>query len=595
MAKLKLLVPVFLFLTVWFPCRAQSYSIHYGISDGPAINTADLQLDSVFPTRNEASIYIVRLPDLLQSKGYLTASLDTVRYGPEMAQVMLFVGEKYEWASIRIEPQYAPILQAVQWPPGFFTGNVDFASLKTWQQKVLDYFEDNGHPFGRTFLDSISVNGNRVEASLKLDPGPLYHIDSIRVYGDARISNDFLQRYLQISNGSPYSKKKLRQISKKIAELNYVSEERPSDISLLGTGSVINLYLKSRKTSQANGIIGFQPGTDAATGATKLQVTADVNVLFRNPFGSGETIGVLWQQLQKSSPRLNLLFDRPYVFHSPFGFNFSFNMFKRDSSYLNINMNIGTSYQIEERQSATIFLQRSQSIVSTINTSQVIQSKELPQEGDVSSTNLGVGYTFNNTDYRLNPRKGFDLNLVSLGGTKKIKKNNEILELEDPQNPSYDFEHLYDTVKLNTYQLRVTGSGSGFIPLGTQSTLRVGLNAGFYQSASYFRNELFQIGGFRILRGFDEESQFVSQYAIGTLEYRIRLQQNSFIYAFADGGWGRHILEEAGTHTYFGTGIGGTFESKAGLFNIAVAVGRRDDIGFNLRQPKVHIGFSNFF
>ena len=134
-----------------------------------------------------------------------------------------------------------------------------------------------------------------------------------------------------------------------------------------------------------------------------------------------------------------------------------------------------------------------------------------------------------------------------------------------------------------------------YIPLGGQSTLKIGANAGIYQSANYFRNELFQIGGFKLLRGFDEESQFVSRYAIGTIEYRLRTGLNSYFFGFVDGGFGRHLLETKKSHNYIGSGLGLSLETKAGVINMALALGKRDDVQFNLRQPKLHLGFASYF
>jgi hemolysin activation/secretion protein len=117
-----------------------------------------------------------------------------------------------------------------------------------------------------------------------------------------------------------------------------------------------------------------------------------------------------------------------------------------------------------------------------------------------------------------------------------------------------------------------------------------------FQSGNIFRNELFQLGGYKLLRGFDEESQYLSQYAIATLEYRILFDQNSFIYVLADGGWGRNNSQNVNVnYTYFGTGLGLAFETKVGVFNIAWAVGKRNDTELNLRQSKLHFGFVNYF
>jgi hypothetical protein len=80
---------------------------------------------------------------------------------------------------------------------------------------------------------------------------------------------------------------------------------------------------------------------------------------------------------------------------------------------------------------------------------------------------------------------------------------------------------------------------------------------------------------------------------VGTVEYRILLQRNSAFFVFADGGWGKHI--EKVDHTYLSTGAGISFETKAGIFNLVLALGSRDDQQFNLRQSKVHFGFVNYF
>jgi hemolysin activation/secretion protein len=209
---------------------------------------------------------------------------------------------------------------------------------------------------------------------------------------------------------------------------------------------------------------------------------------------------------------------------------------------------------------------------------------------------VGVDYEFNNTNYRLNPRSGNELRIITSAGTKKLKKNNEILSLKDPGDPSFDFGTLYDTIKLNTYQFRTRLTAAKYFPMGRQGTIKTGINGGFFQSGNIFRNELFQIGGYKLLRGFDEESQYLSQFAIGTIEYRYLVDVNSYFYVLADGGWGRNNSQNNNVnYTYFGTGLGLAFETKAGIFNIAWAVGKRNDLPFTLRQSKLHFGFVNYF
>ena len=593
MPKLVYLLAIVLGLTG--SVHAQSYQVNYVSANGDPASLTAIPLVSSFNGRYEATQYLAALPNVLQGRGFVTASLDSMRLDSTSARVVIYVGEKYQWTHIRTQPTDQSILDAIRWPSSASINKINFTSLPSYQKKILDYLEDHGYPFGKICFDSIDIDDSRVNALLRIEPGPPYKIDSIRVHGDAKLSNEFLQRYLQIPNGSLYNRARLASISKKLSEITYIEEQNAATLDMLGTGSVLNLYLRPKKSSQVNALLGLQPNNDQFNPGKKFLLTVDANILLRNALGSGETIGLVWQQLQQGSPRLNLLFDQPYIFHSPFGLNFSLDMYKRDSSYLNINMNLGTSYRLEERKTATVFIQRRQSIISGINTAAIVQNKQLPGDGDVSSLNLGVGYQYNNTDYRYNPRKGNELQFVISGGTKRVRKNSQILELEDPNNPGFDFSKLYDTVKLKAYQFRVTTTASQYIPVGVQGTVKLGLNAGVYQSASYYRNELFMIGGFKLLRGFNEESQFVSQYGIGTIEYRLRLQTNSYFFAFVDGGAGRHQLEAKKMHNYLGTGLGLSLETKAGIINFAGALGKRDDTDLNLREVKIHFGFASYF
>src|SRR5258706_296345 len=494
MTKLRLQISVLVFLLLQIHASAQNnYSLYIrSIDKDSAFLTGSLGIPVSFSNRFTCQEYVSKLPAYLQSKGYMTASLDSTSYDSSFAKLVLFVGDIYKWAQIDPNEVGPDILQAIGWRDKLFSDKpMDFAQVQQWQVRILNYLENNGHPFARVYLDSLQLNGEKIlptdakdsagvghiSAKLKIDKGPFYKIYSIRVYGNAKISNEYLQRYLNL----------------------------------------------------------------------------------KNALGTGETIGLNWQQLQVKSPRLNILYQHPYLFNSPIGLDFVFDMFRKDSTFLNVNLQLGAQYVLNIHQAGKLFIQRFQSIVNGVNTGYVLQNRKLPDEADVSSVNLGIDYEFNNTNYRLNPTSGNELRIITSVGTKKLKKNTQILELKDPGDPTFDFDRLYDTLKLKTYQFRARVSAARYFPLGKQnrSTFKTAFNGGFLQSGNIFRNELFQIGGYKLLRGFDEESQYLSQFAIGTIEYHYLVGQNSFFYVLADGGWGRNNIQNIdASYTFFGTGLG---------------------------------------
>jgi outer membrane protein assembly factor BamA len=560
------------------------YEVNYSFADSSA---GVPKLEKIFKERGEAETYLQKLPAILRSSGYLGASVDSVIYDSTFAYVSLFLGSRYKWVTIYTDPADDQLLEAVRWPQR--NAKMEFSKFSLYQQEMLNYLENRGYPFALVSLDSIAITSDELSGKLKIEKGPLYKIDSIRIYGDIRIKNEFLQQYLDIPNGSIYNKSRLLRVDKRISDLAFIQAEHPSDLSMLASGSVLNLYLKQKKNNQVNLLIGLLPPPAGST-SKKIQVNGEANILLRNSLGSGEVIGLNWQQLQQRSPRLNILFSQPYVLRSKFGLDFNFDMLRKDTTYLNLNFRLGTNYRTGN-QYATLFFERRSTIVNGINAQQVIATRRLPAEADVSSNNLGLGYEYIGTDYRFNPRKGNEILAGFITGKKNIRKNNQVIELKDPSNPSFKFEKLYDTVALSALQVRATFSAAHYFPVKRLSTFKTALNGGIYESKNAYRNELFQLGGYKLLRGFDEESEYLSSYLIATAEYRYLLSLNSTFFVFMDGGAGKYNA----THTYISVGTGISFETRAGLINLAIANGKKDDAKFNLRQTKLHLGFTSYF
>jgi outer membrane protein assembly factor BamA len=556
----------------------------------------NLKLQPSFRNMDFCREYVSGLPNLLRTKGYAAASVDSVHFDSTFAIVSLYVGEGFRLVNLNTDSVDKKLLDAVAlFKKGGNERPLNFHQVQTMQEKMLDYLENNGYPFAKITLDSIGMTEEGLHAKLKVDKGPLYTIDSIRNYGNARINSNFLQRHLSIMNGSIYKKEKLLLVSKKLSELPYVQEQQPWTLTRLGTGSILDLYLDTRKSSQVNVLIGLLPNNSQLL-SNKLLVTGEATINLKNALGNGETIALNWQQIQPKSPRLNLAFQQPYLFRSPFGVNLGFDLFKKDSSFVNISMLLGAMYTVSSSQTGSVFVQNLRTTLLTVDTFAVKNNRRLPIEADVSSVNFGVQYEFYNTDYRFNPRKGNEFQITATVGTKKVKKNNVIVKLVDQNDPDYDFNSLYDTIQLSAYQFRVKGSAAHFFKLSRASTIKVGVNGGWFQSPNIFRNELFQIGGYKLLRGFDEESIFASQYAVGTVEYRYLMGQNSFLFAFVDMGWAKNTAaSNSYSNSFQGAGLGMAFETKAGIFNISYAAGKRDDTKLNLRQSKIHLGYVNYF
>ena len=545
-----------------------------------------------FANQSAATAYLAKLPAELQGKGYLAASVDTVVYDSLQARAQIFLGQRYHWAAMPLPPQYAPLVAGGHGRKSSRSKAFDPEATKA---KLLDYFSETGHPFAAVAVDSIRLWGDSISGSWTINPGLPYKLDSVQLVGALKLKPAFLYRYLQLQKGMPYNQRAINTIDARLAELGFAEPVEPMELSMVATGATARLHLKPRRSNIINVLLGVMPSS-TQTPNNKLQITGDANILLRNAFANGESIGINWQQLQYRSPRINLSFLQPYVFGSALGADVFFDLLKKDSQFVTINVRVGVPYQLKQRATAKVFFQQFTTSVSTIDTNTVLQTRQLPAINDVSSSNLGVEYQWLTTDYRLNPRRGWEVLANAMAGLKQLKQSGAITNLKDPGDPAFDFGTLYDTLKQNTYQLRMKMGVAHYEPVGKLGVMKLGLQAAWLQSQNYFRNELFQLGGYKLLRGFDEESIFARGYAVATAEYRLLTGRNGYFFGFLDVAYVQYKDQQQQlANGCWGAGVGLNVDTKNSLINLSWAIGQRNDLPLNLRQSKIHLGFINYF
>ncbi len=238
MAKLRLYGVIhFLLLASFLPVHAQ-YALHVKLSSPDSIlHASSFGIPPSFKDRSGCIEYVYKLTENLRSKGFTSASIDSVKFDSAAAFVQLYVGERFTWSTIRTRPADAPMLSAAGWNTKKLIGKpATIDHFQTEELQLLNWLENNGYPFAKISLDSVEINQGSIQALLNVEKGPLYKIDSIHIIGQAKISVDYMERYLGIPEGSIYRKDRLLLISRRIQELPFVQEERPWSVSMLGTG-----------------------------------------------------------------------------------------------------------------------------------------------------------------------------------------------------------------------------------------------------------------------------------------------------------------------------------------------------------------------
>jgi outer membrane protein assembly factor BamA len=536
--------------------------------------------------------YLKSFIQRLRRKGYAAASADRLQMLDDHAESDVYIGERFYIDRIELDAETRTWLEETHFP--FNKKKPELLDdLEAWEQHLLEHAANYGHPFASIILDSFQFDAGKTKATLQLQRDVYYRLDSIRQVGEEVANSAYLYRLLQLKPGMPYNQKKIDQVSAILKAAAFFSSAQSPDVTFLGSGARMNLYLTPRRSSQFNALLGWQPATDLRG---KTQLIADVHLDLQHYFGRGERMFLRWQQLQPQSPRLNLALNRPFVFNSEFGADVQFDLFKKDSSFLQWQTRIGSGFQLNTNQQAVFFLlwQQATLLAGGIDTLQIRQSGQLPVNADYRLSQAGFQWKWITTDRRMNPTQGWESDCQIAFGQKKIIPNRTILQIK---GMGFQPQQLYDTMGESLAQLRWRGQLARYHAMGKWLVLKTSLQTGWLISPVLFRNEWFQIGGQQTLRGFDEESIYASRFAIGTVECRRLIGPQSYISLFSEAAHtyiqGEKKLPQG---FWFSGGIGLTYETKAGLLNLSLATGLKPNETYQFRDNlKLHVGIQRYF
>lgn len=517
----------------------------------------------------------------LRKQGYAAARIDSTIADSLQQTVFISPGVSYQWAQIRKGNVDENILNET----GFRERNWSNKPLRMeeavrQQEKILVWCENHGFPFATIQLDSVQeVSPGNIAAALVLHKNRRVLFDSIEIKGNAKISKNFIQNYIQVRPGDVYNESVVRQISKRLRELNFLKESKPFEIIFTEKYTKLTLYLDKKPAGQFDGIVGMLP--DAVTG--KILFTGDANLRLYNSIGKGEHFALNWRRLREQTQDLKVRVTYPYLLRTPLGIDYGIKLYRRDTTFIDVNQSFGLQYLFSGNNSVKAFVNRRSATL--LSAASFANATTLPPFADIRTTSYGLGWNLMNFDYRFNPRSGGQLNIMADAGNRIIERNARL-------NPI-----VYENVALRSIQYSSELLMEYFIPLFKRSALRAGFQgAWLYNNTMLFRNELFRIGGLKSIRGFDEESIFASVYTIGTIEYRLLLEENSTLFLFSDVAWYENTMkDEYVTDTPYSFGAGINFQVKGGIFNLTYALGNQFNQGIQLRSGKIHVGFIGLF
>jgi translocation and assembly module TamA len=525
-----------------------------------------------------------------QAEGYLEARTEALIRRGDTLHAYLEPGPFYRYDSLRFPGLPAAALQEA----GFDRWQrkqrpVDWSELRQGMQQVLDQYQQVGYPFASFDQTQLSYHRHGPDTlGLRLayafDPGPLVRIDSIRVQGNPREAPGFIYGLIKLRPGEPYAQQRIAEIPRILNNSIYYEEVAQPKVTFTPyQTALVDLKVKRKKAGKFDLLLGLLPPREPGQ---SFQFTGLVDVMLVSPLRQGEVFQLEFEKLTSSSQRLHLELGLPYLLRTPFQVNGRFDLLKQEEAFLNLEGALEAGYAFSPFLRAGLY--------SEVRSSRLLDSalvlengaENTPQQLDGNRQVVGGEFYYENLDYRLNPRRGVRAQLRVGLGRREIVEN--VLLTRQDSNLYAGINQLQPlqemSLELDTY-----------FPLGGRHVLYAGNRSYWLGLESYFRNDQQQLGGARSIRGFNENQFFSDFYTFFSLEYRLLLERDSYLFVFGDYAWLRDQVRGRRQIQPYGTGLGMSYGTKAGIISVIYAIGGTQDLAFQPGRGRIHIGLVNPF
>lgn len=452
-----------------------------------------------------------------------------------------------------------------------------------YHQKILNYYGNLGFPFVKIEpkIDyQIIADTVFLEIYDNIDLQKLYRIDNIVIPSEIKENQRFVYKLIDLEPGDKFHQEKIEKIAKNLKRSEYYHQIQPPKLQFSDSTVKIILDFQKLRNNRFDLLVGLLPPQNANQ---KMQFTAMADFALISMFRQGEILKMKYDKLQNLSQKLNVQYLHPYLFQLPIKIHFQFELFKQDTSFLNRLLHLGGSYLMNLESEIIWGYQQKNSNLISVSRYQNIQWPPPAQLDSRSNTYL-LGYQFKQLDNPLNPKNGLYIFFTGSTGQRKI------LKVKGLENLDYDrIGRMHPKQELEIKFFKYTG-------IGKRTTAVIGLQGYYLNLKNYFENDLKPIGGYKILRGFNENQFWTAYYGLLTLEYRLILEEYSYIGIFADICYlNQKKFQENQIYKPIGTGIALNFNTNIGIMSVSYAVGKYENINFQPTRGRIHIGIINNF
>ena len=496
------------------------------------------------------SLSAVKFLDSLAENNYYFTKILNVEESGQITKINFDKGKNFNEAKVQFSQETAAFLKS---KPEIFTKNLD--SLK---QNINQKYTNEGFAFNRVKTQFLGLENDVPKVEISVFKGDKRIINGFVLQGYTKVPKRFVKNLKKEFVGKKYDDGNLLKINSRLENHPFVVLEKAPQTLFTKDSTQIYLSFQKKKANNFDGIIGF-----GNNDKKKFSFTGSINLNLKNVFNSFESISLYWQRNQQSGQNFDLQTDIPYLFGSNIGANLNMNIYRQDSTFANVKFRPSLYYHLSSKQKIGA---RGNFEISSVLDDTYSSGQDFSKKG------IGAFYEFIETSEEP----------LFIYKTKIIAEADLLSSYYQNLDKTFQQKRYFLFAERN-FHLK----GNHYFNVKAESAM-------LDSDGEITTNELFRIGGYNSLRGFNEQSLFTDFYGFGGVEYRYLVSNQAFFDVF---GQLANVRNSAlrNTSKLYSFGLGFNFILPIGLMTFQVSNGQEFGNPFKFQDTKIHWGIISKF
>jgi len=496
----------------------------------------------------------------LYQLGYIEMQILEISQKPPLTLIKTALGPKYESIRLYADKTLFEFLELegiknLKSNPYYL---IEFAKLESLLNSLTKFLSAKSYPFASVTLKAIiPIGKSELRADLVVETKQARQLQSVKIKGYEKFPRSFIKHFLNIKTNTLFDLKAIQSKTKALDQLPFSKQIRPAEVLFTKDTTRVYLYLEKIKSNRFDGFLGF--GSDENSG--DLQLNGYLNLNLTNNLNFGESFRVNYRSDENDLKTFETQLTLPYLFKTPIGSEFEFNIIKKDSTFTTSEQAANVFYQLSPKQKVFLGIRSTQSnALVTENTTDIL---------DYQTSTYEVKYTYQHltTQNPLSPlTTALEFRLSKANRKTTDTQTNQILYLLKASK-------LFSLNQKNSFYLRIQAQG--------------------IDSDSYLLNELIRFGGINSIRGFEENSINATNLGVMASEYRYQLSPTLYIHSIIDAAYFDTPLQS--NQKLYGFGFGFGLLTESGLLKFNLANGQTENQNFRFSDSKIHLSLTATF